>query len=235
GPPRPRGQLMQAIPTLVKNRAFILLFFGVAIFGGFYGAEISMTAYMAKYWLGDESYTKILFTAQAVASLASIPFWYWLGVKKGKTHVWIAGVIMAATGLLGLFFLRPDNLYTMAGLYAFTNMGATGFITVFYAMTADSVDWGEWKTGQRHEGIIFGLVSFANKFAAGVASFGVGAGLALIGFKADTQLDDGQLSGMFVIGMLLPALAFLAAAALMTQYPVSRQVHGKIVADLVRK
>ncbi|MEM9013495.1 MAG: glycoside-pentoside-hexuronide (GPH):cation symporter [Pseudomonadota bacterium] len=227
-----RIPLKTAAPDLLGNKAFLLLFAGVAIFGGFYGAELAMTAYFAKYWLGDAGLARVLFTTQAFASLASIPVWLWLGKRFGKSHVWTTGVLLASAGLFGVFFIRPENYMIMAALYAVANVGASGFILIFYAMTADTVDWGEWVSGRRHEGVIFGAISFANKFAAGVATGFVGVSLTWIGFAANETPSVSVINGMFVIGALIPAIAFVVAASLMRWYPVSREAHQKILAEI---
>ncbi len=122
-------------------------------------------------------------------------------------------------------------MWLTAILYGVANVGATGFILIFYAMTADTVDWGEWRTGRRQEGVVFGAISFANKFAAGVATGAIGMGLAWVGFVSDQTQSDSTLAGMRVIGLLIPAAAFLLSAAIMLRYPLSKARHEEILAD----
>lgn len=216
---------------MAANRPFIMLFAGVAVFGGFYGAELAMVPYFAKYWFGDPEISRTLFTTQAVMSLASIPGWLWLGHRYGKKTVWIMGTSLAAVGLLAIFALASDSVWVTAVLYGVANVGATGFILIFYAMTADTVDWGEWRTGQRQEGITFGMISFANKFAGGVATGAAGMALAWVGFVTDQTQTDATLLGMRVIGLLIPAVAFIVSALLMVTYPISKQRHEEILAE----
>ena len=215
---------------LLRNKPFLMIFVGVAIFGGFYGAELAMIAYMAKYWFDDTGVSRILFTTQAVMSLASVPMWLYLGRRYGKKFVWISGTSLAAVGLIAIFVLGSKSVPLTAVLYGINNVGATGFILIFYAVTADSVDWGEWQTGRRQEGVIFGAISFANKFAAGVATGAVGTSLVWVGFVTDAVQSESTLYGMRVIGLLVPAIAFLISAALMLPYPISKERHAEIVA-----
>jgi Na+/melibiose symporter-like transporter len=216
---------------MAVNRPFVMVFVGVAIFGGFYGAELAMVPYFAKYWFGDPAISRTLFTTQAIMSLASIPIWLWLGHRYGKKAVWITGTSLAAAGLVAIFALASHSIWTTAILYGVANVGATGFILIFYAMTADTVDWGEWRSGRRQEGVIFGAISFANKFAAGVATGAVGAALAWVGFVTDQVQSDATLLGMRVIGLLIPAVAFVVSALLMVTYPLSKQRHEEILAE----
>ncbi|MEO0997548.1 MAG: MFS transporter, partial [Pseudomonadota bacterium] len=214
---------------LLRNGPFKLVFAGVAVTGGLYGAELAMVPYLAKYWFGDPAVSRTLFTTQAVLSLASVPVWLHVGRRYGKHQIWIAGTLLAAAGLLAVFLLAQKSVWLAALFYGLSNVGATGFILVFYAMTADTVDWGEWQTGRRQEGVIFGAISFANKFAAGIATAGVGGALSLVGFVSDAELGDETLFGMRAIGLLAPAAAFVLSALLMTRYSLTRTVHADIV------
>ena len=215
---------------LIANKPFLMVFAGVAIFGGFYGAELAMVPYIAKYWFDDPAASRTLFTAQGVMSLASVPMWLAIGRRFGKKAVWITGTALAAVSLIGMFVSASSSVWLTAGLYGLANVGATGFIMIFYAMTADTVDWGEWRTGRRQEGVIFGAISFANKLAAGVATGAMGTTLAWIGFVSDETQSADTLWGMRAIGMLVPALAFLVAAAMMIRYPLDKSTHEEIVA-----
>jgi len=215
---------------LTSNRPFITVFFGVAIFGGFYGAELAMISYLSKYWFDDTAVARTIFTTQGVMSLASVPVWLALGRRYGKKFVWIAGTVLAAAGLIALFLLASRSVWLTAVLYGVSNVGATGFILIFYAITADTVDWGEWLTGRRQEGVIFGAISFANKFAAGVATGAIGTALVWVGFVTDTVQSESTLLGMRVIGLLIPAAAFVVSAVIMLWYPISRQRHAELLA-----
>ena len=215
---------------LLANRPFLLVFAGVAIFGGFYGAELAMVPYIAKYWFEDPAASRTLFTVQAIMSLASVPVWQYVGRRYGKKAVWIAGTTLAALSLIAMFVLASTSIWVTAGLYGIANIGATGFILIFYAMTADTVDWGEWRTGRRQEGVIFGAISFANKLAAGAATGALGTALTWIGFVSDKTQTADTLFGIRVIGTLVPAVAFLVAAAIMLRYPLSKKRHEEIVA-----
>ena len=228
-----KSPLSRIAGDLLSNKPFLMVFFGVAIFGGFYGAQLAMIPYFAKYWFNDPAVSRTLFTTQAVLSLLSIPVWLWVGRQYGKKTVWISGTSLAAIALVTIFFMQSTSVWLTAFLYGLSNMGATGFILIFYAMTADVVDWGEWQTGQRQEGLTFGAISFANKFAAGVTTGAVGAALSWVGFISDNTQSVDTLFGMRVIGLLVPALAFSLSALLMLGYPLSKDKHEDIVAGRV--
>lgn len=62
---------------------------------------------------------------------------------------------------------------------------------ITYALIADAVDYLEWKTGERHEGVCFSFQTFLSKVNAAVATFVFGQLLDQTDFKAvDKSLVD---------------------------------------------
>lgn len=62
---------------------------------------------------------------------------------------------------------------------------------ITYALIADAVDYMEWKTGERHEGVCFSFQTFLSKVNAAVATFVFGQILGQTDFKAvDKSLVD---------------------------------------------
>ncbi|MCD7722769.1 MAG: MFS transporter [Clostridiales bacterium] len=65
------------------------------------------------------------------------------------------------------------------------------FNVITYALIADAVDYLEWKTGERHEGVCFSFQTFLSKVQAAVATFVFGQLLDQTDFKAvDKSLVD---------------------------------------------
>ena len=62
---------------------------------------------------------------------------------------------------------------------------------ITYALIADAVDYMEWKTGERHEGVCFSFQTFLSKVNAAIATFVFGQILDRTDFKAvDKSLVD---------------------------------------------
>ena len=57
-------------------------------------------------------------------------------------------------------------MYVVAQLIMALGMGI--YSTVSWAMMGDAIDYNEWKTGKREEGIVYSLHSFFRKLAQGV-------------------------------------------------------------------
>ena len=78
------------------------------------------------------------------------------------------------------------------------------------ALLSDSVDYMEWKTGKRKEGIVFSLENLTNKIIDGLKFFLFGAIFTLLQFDAELPEQTGVfLNAQWPLFMLLPALASL--------------------------
>ena len=106
-------------------------------------------------------------------------------VNIGSFSIYFYGIIIAC-GLMLVLPITPDNtgllIYIVCQLINSLGMGI--YSTVSWAMMGDAIDYNEWKTGNREEGIVYSLHSFFRKLAQGVGPAAVIAimGTPLIGY-----------------------------------------------------
>ena len=92
--------------------------------------------------------------------------------KFGKKELSVVGAICSIIGACGLFIVTPDNTGTDLLVYILCqlvySLGLGIYSTVSWAMMGDAIDYNEWKTGKREEGVVYSLHSFFRKLAQGV-------------------------------------------------------------------
>lgn len=83
------------------------------------------------------------------------------------------------------------NLYLLWGCLFFMGFPLGIYNVITYALIADSVDYIEWKTGKRSEGVCFAFQTFLSKVTAGIAGVATGIVLDKGGYiePDPTQLD----------------------------------------------
>ena len=148
--------------------------------------------------------------------------------KYGKKELAVIGTICSIIGALGLFIITPDNtaldlvIYVLCQLVYSLGLGI--YSTVSWAMMGDAIDYNEWKTGKREEGVVYSLHSFFRKLAQGLGPAGALVIMSMLGYVNNTAPDaagnftaiDVALLGWDVainIRTLVAAL-FLVSAAL---------------------
>ena len=86
---------------------------------------------------------------------------------------------------------------------------ANGLSTV---MLADVVDYGEYRTGQRSESIIFSVQTMLVKFAGAFSGFFIGLGLSVAGYVPNVIQSDDTIFWLHLMMIGTPlALAALSA------------------------
>ena len=168
----PRFDVGKALINFIKNRPAVGA--TVAAMGMFIGMQGAATAVSVTFQI----YFKNPQISGLVSMFAMIPILVFtplarrMVVKYGKKELSIVGSIACIVGAGGLFIITPDNVGLDLIIYiAFQlvyNLGMGIYSTVSWAMMGDAIDYNEWKTGSREEGVVYSLHSFFRKLAQGV-------------------------------------------------------------------
>ena len=169
--------------------------------------------------------------AQSVAGLVSLPvililaiFTVKLSEKYGRKALAIAGSLYGAVMLLVTYFLRTRNAWVFVGMYALIYVGLGLFSMISWAMITDVIDDTQVRTGERSDGTIYAVYSFARKLGQAAASGLTGVLLTMIGYSQATQFDEPVVNGIYNVTCLVPAIGFvLVAIILKFLYPLSKK------------
>ena len=86
-------------------------------------------------------------------------------------------------------------------------LGLGIYSTVSWAMMGDAIDYNEWKTGNREEGIVYSLHSFFRKLAQGVGPAVAVAIMTTLGYVNNAyMLEDGTYSHTLIEGIPFDAI-----------------------------
>ena len=168
-----------ALPALLKNKYFFIqalmfcsLYIGVVATG-------SMTFYFCNIVLGNLAiltYTSMATTIPAIIVNLVMPT---LVPRFGKRKLMIAGAVLFTVGSILIGAGGSNLTIVLAGLVV-KGFGMGPIMSGIFAMTADVVDYGEWKTGVRSEGLVNSCTSFGMKVGIGLGS-AIGAWLLTLG------------------------------------------------------
>ena len=192
------------------------------------------TAFYAQYVLGDIKYTTLLIVVNIGMSLLLTPFIPRIIDRFGKKNVYQWCGVLTVVGGVALFF-TPDGFLWLALLFlAIKGLGGALINTVMFALEADTVEYGEWKSGQRSEGATYAIFSFTRKITQSLGG-AIGAwALALGGYLSATkavpnpvQPDSAILAIKATIG-LVPAVAALIAMVVFARYPLNDVLFRRI-------
>lgn len=100
---------------------------------------------------------------------------------------------------------------------------------VMSTMLADCVDYGEWKTGNRSEGMVFSANVFRAKLAAAIGSAVGGYALAMAGYQPNMAQTDTTLIWLTLLFTLIPGLVTFLAVFPMKNYELTEEMNSRVV------
>ena len=224
--------LAETLSTLRVNRPLVILCLSDMVFLiGTFGVQAAQ-AYYATYVLGDSSSMIWMVLALSAAAVLSVPIVPRLVSRMGKKGTYYVGAVGRV--VIGVWmFVMPTGLeYVIPTFFVmgvFQNFG----MALAFAFQADTVEYGEWKTGLRTEGTTYATYSFFRKIAQAVAGSAAGVALAFGGFvaKAPQQPETALIAIRAIVG-LGPAVFALIGAAIFLAYPLTDDRYHEILGEL---
>ena len=153
------------------------------------------TAYYCIYWVDNRVDTGQLMSLLWGGITAGILLFIPVSRKVGKANSAAIGLCMQALGSI-MLWLAPTSIAMVWVSTVFRSVGVGGLSGNMTAMLADVVEYGEWKTGVRTEGLIYSGASFGSKVGSGLGGSVVAALLAWGNYvpNADVQAEKAMTS-----------------------------------------
>jgi GPH family glycoside/pentoside/hexuronide:cation symporter/probable glucitol transport protein GutA len=227
-----KASFKDIIKTFTSNKPLML----VIISGFFTGigqtAKLSMLIYYAKYNLGNE----MMFTLFAgsnipfiLIGISTVPYFC---RRFGKKATCIGYYIIYALGSLGFYFVGWNNFGLLLAFNCFSSLGMASPQVIQTAMIADTIEYGELKTGKRTEGTIFSSQTFLAKLTAAVTSVMIATSLSALGYIPNAIQSHQVLSGIHALTAFIPFFSSLLGIIPIAFYPLSEKRHAQIVQQL---
>jgi glucuronide carrier protein len=219
-----------------QNRPLVMLCLSSLVFlGGWFSVQ-TVGAYYARDVLGDANYFAVITLVQTAGSVVAALFVpYLVGTVGKKTAYLIFGAVAIAGGL-GIAFAPASIPAIPIGFFAVLGIGLGVVSTLMWALEADTVEYGEWKTGVRAEGATYALFSFTRKLGQAI---GGSAAAYTIGFGGYVAGADRQtvaaINAIHVAAGVVPAVFIAVAVAIMALYPLSERRFREIVREIAAR
>ena len=187
----------------------------------------------------------------AIASVIGMTAAPFLKKRFDSKTIFIIATIAHSVGLALVFVVGRSLMtvdmtacmYTVAALM-FIAMLPVGLLnTVPHLMATDTIDYMEWKTGQRAEGMTFSLMTLRSKISSGLKDGVLILFLVVIfnfqGYGASDNVFPEQSQytkeGIFLLYTLIPALLNLVSIIPILFYKLDGKTMAKINAELAER
>jgi glucuronide carrier protein len=231
-----KASLRDTVGMLRHNRPLVLLCASSLLFLTGMFSLSTVAVYYARDVLGDADLYIVMTLVQTVAMVAAAALIPKAVAAVGKKRAYIISGVVAVLGAVA-FALAPSSAPVIGiACYGILGLGLGAINALIFALQADTVDFGEWRSGIRAEGASYSVLSFMRKAGQGIggaaAAYTIGFGGYVSGVATQS---DAALTSIRVAAGIVPAVAVVAATAVMLAYPLTEQVFRNTVAELAER
>jgi len=226
--------LLESLKAAWQNRPF------VASMGIFLLTWICMDLvqlvllYYLKYWLRRESESDLIMAVIFVTAILALPVWQWVARRWGKRWAYVAGVAFWAVMQIVLVAVTAATPLSIILVLCFlAGIGVAAAHVLPWAIIPDAIEWDEWQTGERHEGMFYSLATLVHKVALSLAVLMVPLVLQFTGYQPNVaDQAPSVLWGLRIVMGPVPAVLLCGGIFFAIRYPLSRERHAEIVREL---
>lgn len=191
--------------------------------------------YVLKYDLGRADLIGPCLAAMTAAAMVSIPVWAWVARRTSKRAITLGGASVGLIGYATMLIVPPAPGALLFANLAWIGFGAGAGYLAFWSMVPDTVEYGQYRTGTRAEGVVFGVIAFVQKAALGISVGILGELLALIGYTANTGQAPETLAGMRTLLTVGPLIMLTLGMIAISFYAIDARLHARLVRVLRRR
>ena len=239
---QPKFNVFKALGNFFKNRpAMGATVAAMGMFIGMQGATTAVSVVFQTYFQN----AKISGVIQLFAMIPIVcftPLARKMVKKYGKKELSVVGAICSIIGACGLFIITPNNIGLDLVLYVLCqlvySLGLGIYSTVSWAMMGDAIDYNEWKTGNREEGIVYSIHSFFRKLAQGLgpaAALVIMQWLGYVNNAVDPVTGQGFIDVELFIGTQVPINLRVLVAALFLVSAIMQFIGLGLIYNLDKK
>ncbi|MEI6578445.1 MAG: glycoside-pentoside-hexuronide (GPH):cation symporter [Eubacteriales bacterium] len=246
--PYKKESILKTILPIFKNKPMLIVLL-VSLFGAPMGMMGNALVYFTTWNYADTGLsTAFLFPALQITSGLSwmlsvlcVPFLLKLASKK---KMFIIMAVAGAVFNVVLYLIGFENvwLYMIFRFFANFPSGVTATITAL--LLADSIEYAEWKTGVRTEGVTYAVVKFVGKISGALTSALTMFILSMVNYdsKAMQATKDAGISisqtypevlhMLFILMTLTMTVAFILQLLPMLFYKFEGAFQKKVLDEL---
>lgn len=227
----------EMIRALFKNDQALIVVTAIIVFNASLYLTQQLAIYFFKYDIGNAELVSLFGAVGGgvqIISMMLLPLFRkkfeTKDILKGAICITIAGYLFMF--ILGMRHMNNIVLLCIAAMVIFFGFGlATVLTTIFLA---DTVDYGEWKNGQRSESVIFSLQTFVVKLASAVSSLIAGVGLDVIKLDQDAAVQSAYTTnGLRILMLGFPMVGLVISIIFFTRkYKLDESTLKKITEEL---
>jgi GPH family glycoside/pentoside/hexuronide:cation symporter len=240
----PKGFSLSAVWEDFRSVGGILAHNGplLRVFGCMIVSSLAFTmtnkciTYYVTYYLERPDLRQYILPTVLFVQFLFCPIWAWVAQRTSKRQAWLYANCVSVLAYLAFFLNDSRDPLVNAALLAGLACGNAAYLTLVWAMLPDTVEYTQWKTGERHDAKVFGVASFSKQLALGVNGWLLGTLLAAVGYveKAKVQPPE-AIEGLKLIMTFVPVTGLLLSAIIVWGYRLDQAEHARISREMAER
>ncbi|MAD17027.1 MAG: MFS transporter [Alteromonadaceae bacterium] len=195
----------------------------------------TLAIYYVKYFLLREDLITAFITLGMIGNIIGCAVAPSVVKRMCKIKVYTGVLFIAAVICVGSYWIQSDQLVLAFVVYFIGNVFLQMGTPLLWAKIADTVDYGQFKTGIRITGMTYSSVVFFIKLGLAVGGAIVGWLLAYYGYQADTTQSAEAVHGILLSFTIFPAVAFIIVSWVMSRYKLDDNRVTEIQRSIVKE
>ena len=216
--------ILESIRSVWKNIPFR---YGLGIFlATWISVDIlqSSLLFYVKFVVNREPENEIIMATIFVIAMFALPIWNWVSERWSKRYAYMAGIAFWAVVQMVLIMLGPSTPLTLILVFcAMAGIGVAAAHVLPWAILPDAIEWYEYKTGERHEGMFYSMTTLARKVTSAGTVPIIGFVLELTGYQPNlAQQSARAVTGIKMVIGPIPAILLVVGIVIAYFYPLDR-------------
>lgn len=221
----------KALGACLKNKYWWMILLFVTFGTGINVGTMTMTPYYAQYILGNTTLADTLNTFFAFPMVITIPLLGFIVGKVGKRNIALSGAILMAIAAI-ITIVAPYNMTLLCVAAFIKSVGMACPSAVYAAMLADSIEYGQWKTGIRNQAVLMGAQSAGGKIGVGLIGAFISWCMALAGFIGTEAVQVASANTAIVrLYSIMPLVLAIVMIVILLCYDLDKR-YPQIMKDL---
>ena len=231
-----KTSLKEMFKVLFKNDQLMWTALSMALFMIGYCSTTSFGTYFFIYAFKNPDMYMVFAAVLGVAQLGALSFFPLISKKLDRKKLYTIATALVVAGYV-LFFVSPMNMIPIgiAGMLLFIGQAMIQLLMLMFL--ADTIEYGQWKTGKRNESIIFSVQPFINKIGGALATGVVTVTLIISGIKAmngDVSLVTPKSIMIMKLAMMIFPLILIVLGYViyLKKYRIDKPFYEKMISEI---
>ena len=204
------GTTLKDIFIFIKSNKYLLIFYSAFLITGIFNTVMVVQTYYAKYLLGDANLVGILGITEMAPLLILLPLLPRMIKKVGKKNIYVYSTLIGIVANVALYFSGYDNLTMVIVFNAIRTATAFTPMMMMGLFSADFVEYGNYVSGKRAEGVSFSVQTFATKFSQAIGAVLAGFMIEKVyHFVPNADQSVATMNGIHFMYSMLPTIGMV--------------------------